>query len=78
MSYRVVCTKGNITRIVFVCDTFEEAKSLVMGNMNEIISDYYDLKRKYRETHNYNLIKGIIYDKEAILELLEWEIYGET
>lgn len=75
MSYRIVCTKGNTTDIIRTCDTLEEAKNVLVGNISEIASDYFELKRKYRETHNYNLIKGIIYDKEAILEILEWEIW---
>ena len=75
MSYRVVCRKGNVTDIIFVCESYEEAVNRLVGNMNEIILDYYDLMRKYRKTQEFGLIKGIVYDKEAILEMLEWEIW---
>lgn len=75
MSYRVVCRKGNVTDIVFMCDSLDEVKNILVGNISEIASDYFELKGKYRKTKDYNLIKGIIYDKEAILEILDWEIW---
>lgn len=78
MSYRIICSKGNVTDIIRTCESLDEAKNLLVGNITEIVSDYFDLKGKYKETHDYNLIKGIIYDKEAILEILEWEIYRDN
>lgn len=75
MSYRIISQKGNTTDIIRTCDTLDEVKNILVGNISEIASDYFDLKGKYRETHDYRLIKGIIYDKEAILEILDWEIW---
>lgn len=75
MSYRVVCNKGNMTDIVFMCNSLDEALERILTNVNEILLDYFDLKGKYEKTRDYGLIKGIIYDKEAILEILEWKIY---
>lgn len=75
MSYRVVCSKGNTSDIVFMCESYDEAIERIMVNLNEIISDYFDLVRKYEASKDFGLIKGIVYDKEAIYEILEWKIY---
>lgn len=75
MSYRVVCSKGNMSDIVFMCESYGEAIERIMVNLNEIISDYFDLVRKYESSKDFGIIKGIVYDKEAICEILEWKIY---
>ena len=75
MSYRVVCSKGNMSDIMFMCESYQEALNRVLFNLNEIILDYFDLMRKYEASKDFGLIKGIIYDKECIYEILEWKIY---